>query len=236
LVKHHLLVIRAKVLAPSEQIAFARFFGVPERWPYEASQLAGHPEIYRVANTPGAGHQDIGRYWHADGTFIKGHPTAISLWHVVEHPSQGGDTLFANMHVAYETLPADLEGQVDGLQMVGYSGSVHPVVQTHPVTGRKALYTSIGMTKSFIGLDEAETKALLKRLNDHLDRPGGHYRHQWRPGDLIVGDNFSVAHQATPLDPRYPRVLHRVTIRGDASIYRPPRPTKNAAESCPGPT
>lgn len=155
LVKHHLLVIRAKVLAPSEQIAFARIFGVPERWPYEESQLAGHPEIYRVANTPGAGHQDIGRYWHADGTFITGHPTAISLWHVVEHPSQGGDTLFANMHVAYETLPSDLKRQVDGLRMVGYSGSVHPVVQTHPVTGRKALYTSIGMTKSFVGLDEA---------------------------------------------------------------------------------
>jgi taurine dioxygenase len=230
--EHHLLVIRAKILAPAEQIALARIFGVPERWPHEPSQLADHPEIYRVANTPGAGHQDIGRYWHADGTFIKDHPTAISLWHVVEHPSQGGDTLFANMHLAYETLPADLKAKVDRLQMVGVSGAVHPVVQIHPVTGRRALYTSIGMTKSFVGLAASETQALLKDLNDHLDRPGGHYRHQWRAGDVIVGDNFSVAHQATPLDPRYPRILHRVTIRGDASIHRLAHAAKSAAESC----
>jgi len=222
LVKHHLLVIRAKILAPAEQIALARIFGVPERWPKEPSQLPDYPEIYRVANTPGEGYQDIGRYWHADGTFLKEHVTAISLWHVVEHPAQGGDTLFANMHLAYETLPEDLKTQVDRLQMIGLSGSAHPVVQTHPVTGRKALYTSIAMTKSFSGLDDAETKLLLKRLDDHLNRPGGHYRHQWRPGDVIVGDNLSVAHQATPLDRSYPRVLHRVTIRGDASIFRPP--------------
>lgn len=230
LVKHHLLVVRARILKPEEQVAFSRIFGVPELWPNEPSQLPGFPAIYRISNTPGDGYQNIGRYWHADGTFLTGNATAISIWHVIEHPPEGGDTLFANMHRAYETLPQDLKDQVDTLQMIGQSGSVHPVVQVHPITGRKALYTSITMTKSFTGLGEAESQVLLKRLDDHLNRPGGHYRHQWRPGDVIVGDNFSVAHHATALDPRFPRVLHRVTIRGDASIYVAARRSAKASE------
>jgi taurine dioxygenase len=224
LLKHHLLVLRARILTPAELLSLAQIFGTAELWG-DKFALPGHPGVYRITNQPGQGHH-VGQYWHADGT-IRRQSTAISLWHVVRFPEEGGDTLFANMHRAYDELPGDLKARLDDLRMIAVSGATHPVIQRHPVTGRKALYSSVRNTKVFSGLNEKETSDLLARLDAHLDRPGGHYRHKWREGDVVIGDNYAVAHKGTPTDPRFLRVLHRVTIRGDAAFY-PPELTRQA--------
>lgn len=216
LLEHHLLVVRARTLTPPELVGFAGLFGQPELWD-DKFTLPDYPAVYRLSNQPGEGRY-VGQYWHADGT-IRRQSTAISIWHVVRFPQEGGDTLFADMHRAYDELPDDLRERVEDLHLVAVSGATHPVIRRHPATGRKALYASLRNTKQFSGLGEEETRELLARLEAHLDRPGGHYRHKWAEGDIVVGDNHAVAHKGTLTDPRFVRVLHRVTIRGDAAFY-----------------
>jgi taurine dioxygenase len=217
LLKHHLLVLRARVLRPPEQISLARVFGEPVQ--LAAPVIPEYPQILRVSNQPGQRNRNVGHHWHVDGTREK-HGIPISIWHVIEHPAVGGDTLFANMHRAYEELDDDFRRQVDGLKMVSVSGAVHALVKRHPATQRKMIYTSIKRTNNFIGMDDEQTKAVLDRLDAHFNRPGGHYRHKWQVGDVVIGDNFSVAHQATATDPKFPRILHRVTIRGGTAFYQ----------------
>ncbi len=216
LVEHHLLVVRARPIGPKEQVAFATIFGTPEI--YKKPQMPEHPEIYRVANRPELGHVNIGQYWHVDGTMREG-GVPITIWHVVQNPEEGGDTLFQNMQRAYDELPADLKAIADGLTMVNTSGPQHSVVKRHPATGRKSLYINMELTRNFSGLSPEESKAINARFAQHLDREGGHYRHKWRTGDILVGDNFSCAHKATPADPRSPRVLHRATIKAGTAFF-----------------
>lgn len=217
LLKHHLLVLRARTLNPAEQTALARLFGEPLQLP--SAVIPEYPAIMRVSNQPGAKHHNVGQFWHVDGTREpKGIP--ISIWHVIKHPAEGGDTLFANMHRAYEELDEDFRQLIDDLKMVNsVSGATHALVKRHPATQRKMIYASIGRSGNFIGKDSTQTKAVLDRLDAHFDRPGGHYRHKWQVGDVVIGDNLSVAHQATPADPRSPRILHRVSIRGGTAFY-----------------
>ncbi len=218
LLKHHLLVLRAHVLSPPEQISLARLFGEPVQ--LAAPVIPEYPQILRVSNQPEQRNNNVGRHWHVDGTREKD-GTPISIWHVIEHPAVGGDTLFANMHRAYDELDEDFRRQLDSLKMVSVSGAVHALVKRHPATQRKMIYTSIKRTENFMGMDSQQTKAVLDRLDAHFNRPGGHYRHKWQVGDVVIGDNFSVAHQATATDPRFPRILHRVTIRGGTVFYQP---------------
>ena len=217
LLTHHLLVVRARILSPPEQIALASMFGEPVE--FTDPKIPEYPAIYRISNQRGQGHLNVGQHWHVDGTMTKG-GTPISVWHVIEHPAEGGDTLYTNMHRAYDELPEDLRAQIDTLQGVSVTGATHALVKRHPATQRKTLYTNIRLTEQFLGLDTMQTKALLRRLDEHLDRPGGHYRHKWQVGDVVIGDNFSVAHKAIPTDPRFPRTLHRVTIRGGTAFFR----------------
>lgn len=220
LLKHHLLVLRARILSPVQQISLARLFGEPAL--NRAPMIPEYPQILRVTNQPGERNNNVGRHWHVDGTREK-NGIPISIWHVIEHPAEGGDTLFANMHRAYEELDEDFRRQVDGLKMVSVSGVTHSLVKRHPATQRKMIYTSIKRTDNFIGMTNEQTKAVLDRLDAHFNRPGGHYRHKWQVGDVVVGDNFSVAHQATATDPKFPRILHRVSILGGTAFYQQPR-------------
>ncbi len=228
LLRHHLLVVRARILRPPEQIALASIFGEPVLVPEPV--MPEYPQILRVSNQTGHKNTNVGRHWHVDGTREK-HGTPISIWHVIQHPAEGGDTLFTNMHRAYEELPEDLREHVEGAGMVSVSGATHALVKRHPATRRKALYTSIRATDRFLGMDKAQTKVLLDRLDEHLNRPGSYYRHKWQAGDVVIGDNFSVAHKATPTDPRFPRILHRVTIRGGTAFYRPVAQAASAAKT-----
>jgi taurine dioxygenase len=241
---HHVVVFRDQRITPAQQVAFSRRFGPLQIHVLHQFQLPNHPEILIVSNVVENGKPiglgDAGHFWHSDLSY-KEKPSLGSLLHAIELPAQGGDTLFANMHTAWETLPPALQRKVEGLraehtylaryaelqqrspwrpnltpeQIAQVKPVVHPVVRTHPETGRKALFVSEHFTTRIIGLPDDESRALLDELFAHSVKPEHVYRHQWREHDLVFWDNRSLLHLAggTPDDLR--RVMYRTTIEGD---------------------
>ncbi|MEI2416557.1 TauD/TfdA family dioxygenase [Orrella sp. JC864] len=241
---HHVLVFRDLDITPAQQIAFSRRFGPLQIHVLHQFHLPGHPEILIVSNIKENGQPiglgDAGHYWHSDLSY-KEIPSLGSMLYAQELPEEGGDTLFANMHLAWDTLPEPLKRRVQGLQaehsyLAKYEAlrarspwrpklsekqlaevvpAVHPVVRTHPESGRKALFVSEHFTTRIVGLPEDESQALLQELYAHSVKPEHLYRHQWRPGDMVFWDNRSVMHLATGCPDHMRRKLHRTTIEGD---------------------
>ena len=243
-VEQHVLVFRDQRITPRQHVEFSRRFGPLEIHVLHQFALAGHPEILVVSNIVENGRPiglgDAGHYWHSDLSY-KPRPSLGSLLHAQELPAEGGDTLFADMHAAWDTLPADLKRRVSGLQaehsyLAKYEALrarspwrpalsaeqvaqvkpvVHPVVRTHPENGRRALFVSEHFTTRIVGLPEDESRALLAELFAHSVRPGHIYRHRWQPHDLVFWDNRSVIHLAAGCPDHLRRRLHRTTIEGD---------------------
>ena len=240
---HCLIVLRDQHLTPEQHIAFSRRFGSLTTHVLDQFLLPRHPEILRISNKKSAngeniGLADAGRYWHSDLSYAE-QPSLGSMLYALEipPPGKGGDTLFANMYKAYEALPADKRAYLDGLnasflisrkrfsnddriklnddQADQTPGVVHPVVRTHPETGRKALYVNPGHTDSIVGLTPDESRALLDELHAHTTQPQFVYRHKWRPHDLVFWDNRCLMHIADPPQPGYDRHMHRTTIEGE---------------------
>ncbi len=241
---HHVLVFRDQRITPAQQIAFSRRFGPLQIHVLHQFQLPGHPEVLVVSNVVENGKPiglgDAGHFWHSDLSY-KEKPSLGSLLHARELPAEGGDTLFANMHLAWDTLPAALQSAVDGLQaehtyLARYAELqqrspwrpnltpeqiaqvrpvLQPVVRTHPETGRKALFVSEHFTTRIVGLPEQESRDLLDQLFAHCVKPAHIYRHQWQPHDLVFWDNRSLLHLAAGCPPELRRVMYRTTIEGD---------------------
>lgn len=168
----------------------------------------------------------------------KNTPHAGTLLYSVEVPSVGGNTLFANGTVAYETLSAELKAKLDGLKarhhyrygtvqrgdvnkqaVTAFAEAVHPVFRTHDETGRKAIYVNRLMTEEIVGLPKEESDALLAQLFDHAENPAWVYEHVWQPGDLILWDNRNSSHARTDFSPGERRLLLRTTIDSKAVPY-----------------
>ncbi|OZI41655.1 TauD/TfdA dioxygenase family protein [Bordetella genomosp. 4] len=241
---HHVVVFRDQRITPQQHIDFSRRFGKLMIHVLHQFHLPGHPEILIVSNIVEDGKPvglgDAGKYWHSDISY-KPLPSLGSLLHAQELPSEGGDTLFADMHVAYDTLPAHLRDAIEGRQAVhSYLAKygqmqkeanwrptlspeqlaqvkevVHPVVRTHPETGRKALFVSEGFTTRIEGLPEDESQQILAELFAHSIKPEHIYRHQWREHDLVFWDNRSLIHLAAGTPAHLRRKLYRTTIEGD---------------------
>jgi taurine dioxygenase len=163
-------------------------------------------------------------------------PAMASMLYAIEIPSKGGNTLFANAYSAYETLPAELQRRIEGRKAVNAydydsaatmrGGDVsadapsyaHPVVRTHPATGRKALYVNRLMTRKIEGLPPQESEELLNLLFDHQERPDFIYEHVWRPGDILMWDNRCTLHARTDFSAAERRLLRRVTILGEKPV------------------
>ena len=241
---HHVLVFRDQRITPAQQIAFSRRFGPLQIHVLHQFQLAGHPEILIVSNVIENGQPvglgDAGHYWHSDLSY-KERPSLGSMLHAQELPSEGGDTLFANMHLAWDTLPHDLQERVDGLraehsylakyaelqqrspwrpdlsdtQKAQVRPVAQPVVRTHPETGRKALFVSEHFTTRILGVSETDSRALLDTLFAHSVKPEHVYRHRWQAHDMVFWDNRSVMHLAAGCPDHLRRKLYRTTIEGD---------------------
>jgi len=245
---HGVIVVRGRSLSPEAQIVFSAGFGpLMGRRPSMSDKalMPGHPEITilsnRKKNGENVGLADAGRYWHSDLCFEE-NPNLGTILHAVEVPPEGGDTLFADLALAYETLPDDVKRQIEGRraahtfakhyrdvmaqgsmrvplteeQIAALKTTWHPIVRTHPETGRKALYVNPGHTTCIEGMDEAESAALLESLYAHSVRPEHVYRHRWRVGDTVAWDNRRVMHNAQGYDmARYTRHMHRTCIHGD---------------------
>ena len=242
---YHVVVFRDQHITPQQQIDFSRRFGVLQIHVLKQFLLAHHPEILIVSNIVENGQPvglgDAGKYWHSDLSY-KELPSLGSMLYAQELPSEGGDTLFADMHLAWDTLPEPLRKAVEGRNAVhsytsryshGHNADnwrptlsaeqlaqvavvSHPIVRTHPENGRKALFVSEGFTTHIVGLPEDESQAILTELYAHSVRPEGVYRHKWQENDMVFWDNRSLIHLAGGTPDHLRRRLHRTTIQGDA--------------------
>ncbi len=232
---HLVVFIRDQHITPEQQLAFSKQLGEPMAYP----QLKGLSECPLVTPVIKLEHERInfGGIWHSDTAYLD-HPPMASMLYALETPPSGGDTMFANQYLAYETLPGDIKKKLDGLIGVNTSTkasamktredrlrdsgdelkvlvSKHPAVRTHPETGRKSLYVNVGHTTHFEGWTEDESRELLTFLFDHQVQSQFVYRFSWSPGSLAFWDNRCTQHLPVNDYQGYRRVMHRVTLAGD---------------------
>jgi taurine dioxygenase len=233
---HIVVFFREQELDADEYVAFARRIGTPVEYPF-VKGLDSHPEIIAVDKLP---HETVnfGGIWHSDTVYLEEPPMATMLL-ARETPPAGGDTLFANMYAAYEALSPGLRRVLDGLRAVNSSAladvsktredrirdagyedeqqyvAVHPVVRTHPETGRRALYVNPAHTTAFEDMTEAESRPLLEYLFRHSTRPEFTCRFQWEVGSMALWDNRCAMHNPINDYHGYTRRMHRITLTGE---------------------
>ena len=243
--EHEVLVFRDQELTPEQHIAFSKRFGDLEVHISVDHLLEGYPEIMMVSNKQENGRfigaVSAGDYWHSDLS-CNAHPTKASLLYSLELPSSGGDTEWADMYAAYETLPDKTRQRIQGLRGIhswnrmrnprvhvpevhnddakmrygerAPDDSLHPVVRTHPETGRKALYVSPRFTLGVDGLENDEAQDLLDELFAHQARRDFVFHHKWSLGDLVLWDNRCTVHFACGGHTEA-RHMHRTSVAGD---------------------
>jgi taurine dioxygenase len=242
---HQLILFRGQELSDTQLIAFSRRFGDLDSAPIQESGrrfVEGYPEIYVVSNVIENG-EPIGSLgageavWHTDMSYLEIPPQA-SMLYALEVPARGGDTGFCNMQKALEALPDELRRRAEGRTLKhdgtynsgGYlrlgvaadddprtsPGASHPIVCTHPDTGRRVLYLGRRRNAYINGLSLEESEALLDELWAHATRPELTWYNTWRRGDLVLWDNRSTMHRRDPFDPGARRVMHRTQIKGTA--------------------
>ena len=246
---HLVVLLRAQQLTDEDLIRFSRRLGNLDWAPVQETGrrfVEGHPEIYVVSNviengvpigSLGAGEA----VWHTDMSYLETPPKA-SLLYALEVPRAGGNTYFCNMYLAYQHLPASLKRRASGLQVKhdgtynsgGYvrqgltavndpvtsPGAYHPLVVTHPETGRRALYLGRRRNAYLGGLSLVESEALLDELWSYATRDEIVWHNEWQAGDVVLWDNRCTMHRRDPFDPESRRILHRTQIQGGI----PPRP------------
>ena len=246
---HHVLALRAQDLDAAQFLAFARRIGPPQPHVIDQFHHPDDPNILILSNVKKEGKptglQDAGSYFHTDYSYLQVPARATTLYSV-EVPRRGGDTLFANQYAAYDDLPDAMKSRIAGLVAVHHYGNrndvneasrtaaspltdeqkarmpliTHPIVRTHPVTGRKALYSVSGSSFGIVGMPTDEARALLDELAAHATREQYLLSVFYQPGDLVIWDNASLLHRATLLDPRHARTLWRITIKEPATAGR----------------
>ena len=237
------LCIRGQKLAPVPFRNAMAQFGVP----VQRLQLAQTPECVDVNIISSEDRDELGdgkkivngANWHTDDSFMR-EPCSLTMLYGVVVPSVGGDTQFTNMYEAYADLSPEVKARIDGLQVVHkYSSSrklsristrpseemaampeaTHPLVRTHPETGRKSLYLNPNRMEAIVGLDRAESDRLLDELIAHSTLAKYQYRHLWRQGDIVIWDNRCTMHKANADYPEGERrLMHRVIVAGTAPV------------------
>jgi taurine dioxygenase len=234
-----ILLLRDQHLSEEDEVRFAERFG-PLAVIHTPQFVRTHPAVMLISNIREDGKligalPDGEMQFHSDQCY-KERPAMGSMLYAIEVPSQGGNTLFANAYRAYETLPDSVKRRIDGRKALhaydydtaatkrgtkladGVPSYAHPVVRTHPVTGRKALYVNRLMTVQIEGLPPDESDELLNLLFEHQENPEFIYEHIWRPGDLLLWDNRCTLHARTDFSADERRLLRRVTILGEKPV------------------
>jgi len=238
-VENLVIFFRDQTLTEDQHKAFGRRFGTLNIHP-RYLPLEGHPEIFPIRKDP-EHKENVGGVWHSDLTHLAAPPLG-SILYALEVPPFGGDTMFANQYRAYEALSDGMKMMLDGMTAVHdnriQSNKVaaqrnsarasklrqdnqedepeceHPVVVTHPESGRKALFVNIIRTHRFAGMTEDESGPLIKFLCDHAVRPEFTCRFRWEKGSIAFWDNRCVMHYALNDYPGYRRYMNRVTVDG----------------------
>ncbi len=238
------LCIRGQSIDPAAFLAAGRAFGEPEIRP-EIPHVPGFPAVTTLSSedrdTKGDGKRLVaGANWHSDDTFMP-RPSALTVLYGIVVPAVGGDTQYANMYAAYEALPAEQRRSLDTLQVVHTMKparadlartrsidpailaqrppSTHPLVRTHPETGRKALYISRNRMDHIVGMEREASHRLIDDLVDHATQPQFTYRHKWTQGDLVVWDNRCSMHKANGDYPEGARrFMQRIVVAGEVPV------------------
>ena len=240
LLAHEVIFLRDQPLSSQQFMDFANAMGEPVEYPF-VKGIDGFPHIIEVKKLE---HERVnfGGVWHSDTTYLDLPPMGSMLL-AKEIPPFGGDTLFASQYAAYEALSDTMQRLLTGLQGINSSAkadvsktredrlstdgkvsapksftSKHPVVRTHPETGRKALYVNVAHTSGIEGLTDLESASLLKFLFDHQIKPEFTCRWAWEPNALAFWDNRCVQHNPVNDYHGYRRVLHRITLQGDKPV------------------
>ena len=238
--EHQLLVMRDQNLSPQRQLELARTIGEPDIYPF-LDGLDGFPEITSVLKREDET-VNFGGVWHTD-TIYQEKPPMATMLQAVEFPPIGGDTLFANQHLAWDRLSDGLKQTLSCLRVICTAGKAkvaasrtariaekgkvvnadamqasHPVVRTHPETGRKSLYASPGHVIRFDGWTEEESAGLLAYLFQHQILPEFQCRLGWRVGDIAIWDNRCTLHYPLNDYHGHRRLLHRITLKGDRPV------------------
>ncbi|HEY1241974.1 MAG TPA: TauD/TfdA family dioxygenase [Bryobacteraceae bacterium] len=242
---HQVLLFHNQCLTDDDLIRFSRRFGALDWAPVQETGrrfVEGHPEIYVVSNVMENG-VPIGSLgageavWHTDMSYLEIPPKA-SMLYALETPPEGGNTYFCDMYAAYESLPGALRERISGLTLkhdatynsggyvrqgmnavddaVNSPGIYHPLVLTHPETGRRALYLGRRRNAYIGGLSLADSEALLDELWTSATLDEFTWCHQWRPGDLVLWDNRCTMHRRDSFDSSLRRILHRTQIKGES--------------------
>ena len=236
--EYRVVFFRDQNITPEQHLAFARRFGDLVTYPM-VKGLDDYPEIAPVIKLE---HQTVnfGGIWHSDTTYLPQPPMGAILV-ARELPPKGGDTLFANMVMAYEALPEAMKERLSGLIAINSStkdhvtksredcqkdmddmpeplSAEHPAVRTHPETELKSLYVNRGHTVGFKGMAEDESAPLLEELFEHQTRGEFTCRFQWRPGSIAFWDNRSAQHNPINDYHGHKRVMHRITLAGDVPV------------------
>lgn len=234
---HLVVFFRDQTLVGDQFLAFARSIGEVDRYPFVAG-LDEHPEIIPILKLPEET-VNFGGIWHSDTTYLEAPPMATMLL-AREIPPAGGDTMYANQYAAYDALSPAMQAMLDPLKAVSSSAladvsktredrlkdhadrgaatlyeAVHPVVRTHPETGRRALFVNVAHTSHFEGMTVEESRPLLEYLFRHQVRPEFTCRFRWAVGSLALWDNRCTQHNPVNDYHGFRRLLHRITLKGD---------------------
>lgn len=245
--RHAVLLVRGAVVGDEQHLALARSFGTLERFPPARDGVAAGPELLVMTNVlPGGGfaaadgatmrYLSLARSWHKDASFRRT-PSFATILHAIEVPPTGGDTLFVDLRAAYDRLPARERDRLGRLAAVhSYDAAaeaagvalaraidpdreaIHPLVARH-ADGRRSLYLSPLYMRDIVGMDRAASDALVNELVQESTVAACTYRHAWAPGDVLLWDNRSVMHRATPYaDRTAARTLHRTVVAGEGYV------------------
>jgi taurine dioxygenase len=234
------LAIRGQSLLDADYARFGRLWGRPIAFFIAEHRDAAHPEIIRIDNNPATPEpmRDGAVHWHSDSSY-EAEPAAVTMLYGKEAPDEGGVTSFASTTAAYEALPQEARRRIDGLVAIHELGQApwiegetppdpnrpkrdmprqrHPLVMRHPVTGRRAIFTS-GTACGIEGWPEAEAIALIRSLREHVAQPQFRTEYKVMPGDIVLWDNFSTVHSASPIDysddSGKRRLLYRISTKG----------------------
>jgi taurine dioxygenase len=236
---HLVILLRDQELSEEDEVRFAEKFGPPAVI-HTKQFVRNHPAVMLISNIredgkPIGALPDGEMHFHTDQCHQE-RPAMASMLYALEVPRRGGNTLFANGYKAYATLPDAIKRRIDGRSALnaydydtastkrgtrlaeGVASCVHPVVRTHPATGRKALYVNRLMTVRIEGLPADESDELLGLLFEHQERREFVYEHVWRAGDLLMWDNRCTLHARTDFSPNERRLMRRVTILGEKPV------------------
>ena len=233
LFEHAIIVVPRQTLDEDDQERFCRYFGELEMV-RSGEAPSDHPAVLMITNVTDSGRptalEDGEMMFHYDQCYYE-NPALGSTLYAMEIPDEGGNTLFANCRLAYEALDDGWKARLDGLRALHYYDYkrdptlrpsdinpdapqwVHPVVRTHPETGRKAIYVNRLMTLWIEGIDRDESDEILDYLFAHIEKPEFVYEHEWTVGELIMWDNRCSAHARTWFSPDKRRMMRRVTVR-----------------------